>query len=267
MKKSSKAQLKGEVSLQSAGQPDFSEKEIALLVAIESTGSITGAAKEVGISYKTAWDRIESLNNLSEQAIVTRSAGGAKGGGTALTDLGRNIVAGFLKLKQEHESFLEGLNSEVSNIADFAIFSSRVRTKSSARNQFGGIVSGIKTGAVHTEIELSLGSNLSIVATITNDSQREMKLKKNDTATALIKASWILLSSDLSIATSARNNIQGIVTRIKKGEVNSEVILDIGSEKTLCATVTNQSAKTLEIKKGKRLLAFFKASSVILLNA
>ncbi|MFK7863776.1 MAG: TOBE domain-containing protein [Pseudohongiellaceae bacterium] len=267
MKKIDKAHLTNEVSFQSAGQANFSEKEIALLIAIEKTGSITAAAKEVGISYKTAWDRVDKLNNLSEQAIVSRSAGGAKGGGTVLTKLGQSILEGFLKFKKEQESLLEPINSEVSSIADFAAFSSRTRIKSSARNQFGGTVSKIQQGEVTTEVEVSLGDNLKIVATITNESQQDMKLAINNPATALIKASWILLSNDLSIATSARNNISGTVLRVTKGGVNSEVVLDIGHEKTLCATVTNQSANALGIEEGKTLLAFFKASSVILINS
>lgn len=267
MKKPVNTTIKGEVTLQSLGKSTFSEQQIALLRAIENTGSITQAAREVGISYKTAWDRVEHLNNLSERAIVIRSAGGAKGGGTSLTELGKNIVTGFEKLKGEHQTFLDSLNSELSAVSDFANFATRTTMKSSARNQFGGTVSKVTRGSVNTVIELALSDSLVIVATMTNDSQKEMNLKKGDRATALIKASWILLSNDVSIATSARNNIKGTVVRVKKGEVNSEVILDIGNGKTLCATVTNQSADNLGIKKAQVLLAFFKASSVILLSA
>lgn len=244
----------------------FSEKQIALLQAIDSCGSISAAAKNIGISYKTAWDRVESMNNQSDQALVKRSAGGAKGGGTKLTQLGQNIVSGYIKIKQEHQHFLGSLSTDNPSVNDFANFSRKTEMKSSARNQFGGTVGKVTRGSVNTEVELKLGDSLSIVATITNDSQRDLKLKKDDSATALIKASWILLSNDVSIATSARNNIVGEVLRLKEGEVNSEVVLDIGNEKTLCAIITNTSAERLGIKKNQTLLAFFKASSVILLT-
>lgn len=257
--------MKGEFSLQPADNSSFSEKQITLLQAIHSCGSISAAAKSTGISYKTAWDRVESMNNQSDQALVKRSAGGAKGGGTILTELGQNIVSGFIKIQQEHQLFLDNLNIDVSTINDFANFSRKNRMKSSARNQFGGKVKKVTRGTVNTEVELKLGDTLTLVATITNDSQRNLKLKKHDSATALIKASWILLSNDVSIATSARNNIVGQVLRVKKGEVNSEVVINIGNEKTLCAIITNTSAERLGIKKNQTLLAFFKASSVILL--
>lgn len=258
--------MKDEFSLQPADNLSFSEKQITLLQAINSCGSISAAAKNIGISYKTAWDRIESMNNQSDQALVTRSAGGARGGGTKLTQRGQNIVSGFIKIQQEHQLFLESLNTDDSSVNDFANFSRKSRMKSSARNQFGGTIEKITRGSVNTEIELKLGDSLTIVATITNDSQRNLKLKKHDSATALIKSSWILLSNDVSIATSARNNIVGQVLRLKKGEVNSEVVMDIGNEKTLCSIITNTSAERLGIKKNQTLLALFKASSVILLT-
>ncbi len=264
--KKNRAILKGEFSLMPPDNSSFSEKQVTLLQAIDNLGSISAAAKNIGISYKTAWDRVESMNNQSDQALVKRSAGGAKGGGTIVTELGKNIVSGFIKIKQEHQLFLEKLNTDVSSAGDFANFSRKNRLKSSARNQFGGKVQKVTRGAVNTEVELKLGDSLSIIATITNDSQRQLKLKKNDSATALIKSSWILLSNDVSIATSARNNIIGRVLRLKKGEVNSEVVINIGNEKTLCAIITNTSAERLGIQKNQTLLALFKASSVILLT-
>jgi len=264
--KKNKAVLNPNFSLLAADNLSFSEKQITLLQAIDRCESISAAAKDIGISYKTAWDRVESMNNQSSQPLVKRSVGGAKGGGTTLTKLGQNIVSGFIKIRQEHQLFLDNLSTDVSCVTDFANFSRKNRMRSSARNQFGGTVEKITRGAVNTEIELKLGDSLTIVATITNDSQRNLKLKKHDCATALIKSSWILLSTDVSITTSARNNIVGRVLRLKKGEVNSEVVMDIGNEKTLCAIITNTSAEHLCVKKNQTLLALFKASSVILLT-
>jgi len=264
--KKNKAVLKSDFSLQATDNLSFSEKQIILLQAIDRCGSISAAAKDIGISYKTAWDRVESMNNQSSQALVKRSVGGVKGGGTTLTKLGQNIISGFIKIKHEHQLFLDNLSTDVSSVSDFESFSRKNRMRSSARNQFGGTVENVTRGAVNTEVELRLGDSLTIVATITNDSQRNLKLKKNDSATALIKSSWILLSTDVSIATSARNNIIGQVLRLRKGEVNSEIVMDIGNEKTLCAIITNTSAERLSIKKNQTLLALFKASSVILLT-
>lgn len=60
-------------------------QRIALLAQIAELGSITRAAKAVGISYKGAWDAIDELNNLAERPLVERSVGGKGGGGARLT--------------------------------------------------------------------------------------------------------------------------------------------------------------------------------------
>ena len=55
--------------LQQGERQSFSQNQIALLGAIVSAGSISGAARLIGISYKTAWDRIDAMNNLSTKPL------------------------------------------------------------------------------------------------------------------------------------------------------------------------------------------------------
>ena len=76
--------------------------QMDLLQAITDTGSITAAAKIAGISYKTAWDRLERINNLSEQPVIARSAGGNKGGGSILTSYGEKMLNGFKPVSYTH---------------------------------------------------------------------------------------------------------------------------------------------------------------------
>src|SRR5690606_36764663 len=61
---------------------------IALLEAIGSDGSITRAARRVGLSYKAAWDAIYRMNNLAGEPLVSRVTGGKGGGSTRLTARG-----------------------------------------------------------------------------------------------------------------------------------------------------------------------------------
>lgn len=56
------------------------DTRIRLLEAIAIYGSISQAAKKVPLSYKAAWDAIDNMNNLAEQPLVLRSAGGRQGG-------------------------------------------------------------------------------------------------------------------------------------------------------------------------------------------
>ena len=75
MPKKHLGELKGDLFLVDEGNRSFTVQQIQLLQAIEQCGSITKAAKSVGISYKTAWDRINMMNNLSDKPLVLRSAG------------------------------------------------------------------------------------------------------------------------------------------------------------------------------------------------
>lgn len=248
------------------GQQSLTSAQVALLKAIDDCGSITAAAKQVGISYKTAWDRIDAMNNLSDQALVERSAGGRKGGGTRLTELGRRIIAGFEALQQEHAAFLAGLDDRVQAAGDVANFMRSTSLRSSARNQYRGRVTHISRGGVNAEVSIRLSDAVTLVAIITNDSRKQMALKKGSDVIALVKSSWILLTTDTDIKTSARNQLTGTVSKIVQGEVNSEVTLDLGDGKTLCAVVTNPSVTELGLARGKTASALFKASSVILMR-
>ena len=66
--------------------------KIALLEAIDGTGSISAAGRRHAMSYRRAWLLVDELNQLFESPLVFAHHGGAKGGGAQLTDEGRRIV-------------------------------------------------------------------------------------------------------------------------------------------------------------------------------
>ncbi len=71
----------------------------ALLESIESTGSISAAARAMGMDYKRAWTLIDSLNQAFTSPAVERATGGTGGGGAVLTELGSDLVARYRKLE------------------------------------------------------------------------------------------------------------------------------------------------------------------------
>ncbi len=264
--RNSRTSLKGTLFLADGEQESFSHKQIELLQAIRVAGSISAAAKQVGISYKTAWDRIDAMNNLADQALVVRSAGGAHGGGTRLTEFGEKILSGFHALQSEHEEFVSRLGEQLHDMNDVTRFIQGSGLKTSARNQYRGSVITVTPGAVNTEIEISLGETLRLIAIITNDSQERLELKPGSEVIALVKASWVILSLDGNILTSARNQLRGTVSQVHRGEVNAEVSLDLGAGKTLAAIITRTSLDEMGLKEGDEASALFKASSVILMR-
>jgi len=66
--------------------------KIALLEAVLRTGSITAAAQEMGMSYRRAWLLVDELNRSLRQPAVETAVGGARGGGTALTETGVELI-------------------------------------------------------------------------------------------------------------------------------------------------------------------------------
>lgn len=73
--------------------------KVDLLEAIDRTGSISSAARELGMSYRRAWLLADEFGRLFKRPILTTAAGGAHGGGAALTDFGRAVVAAYRRVE------------------------------------------------------------------------------------------------------------------------------------------------------------------------
>lgn len=137
--------------------------------------------------------------------------------------------------------------------------------KLSARNVLLGTVSGITKGAVNAEVSLTLKAGTPVVAVVTNASVDNLGLAVGKEAHVIVKASSIIIGTDLHDAkVSARNIICGTVVKVIEGPVSTEVDVEIGGGNTLSAVITRESARNLGIKEGGHACALFKASSVIL---
>lgn len=63
-----------------------------LLEAIERAGSISAAAREMGMSYKRAWDLVDTMNRCFKHPLVSTATGGSHGGGAHVTEFGRDVL-------------------------------------------------------------------------------------------------------------------------------------------------------------------------------
>ena len=240
--------------------------QIDLLQAIADTGSITSAAKAAGVSYKTAWDRLERINNLSERPITARNVGGSKGGGSVLTDYGIEIINGYRQLQEQHNKFLENLNQQLNSLDDVSKFMKSALLQTSARNQFLGSIAEIAVGSVNSEIQVQISDQQRIVAIVTEQSRLEMKLAEGLPVIAMIKASSVTLAVGKDLQVSARNILTGTLLSLDRGAVNADVTIELAGGKTLSAMITNKSADQLALSQGMEISALFKASSVILMT-
>ena len=257
--------LEGAVWMTVGGEKLGGAGRVALLAKIGECGSITQAAKAIKMSYKAAWDAIDSMNNLAGEALVERATGGKGGGGTRLTARGQQLVANFALIESAHERFIRQLSAQADGVADDLTLIRRLSMKTSARNQFAGKVASIKRGAVNDEITLAVTGGQQLVAIVTQESTDDLGLQPGAEVFALIEASSIILVTGAGDAKfSARNQVAGTVVRIKPGAVNTEVVLALSGSGTLAATITNDSAAALALAEGVEVSAMFKASAVIL---
>ena len=250
----------GTVSL--AGQ-----RWMELLAAIGEQESITNAAKQVGLSYKAAWDAVEAMNNLADQPLVARAKGGKGGGGTTLTLRGAELVQTWRAVAEEQLRFTQLMNTRLQNSqADLRVLG-RLTMLTSARNHFTGTVTAITPGAVNDEVVLKLSGGEQITAVVTHSSVENLGLKIGSEAVALVKASWVLIgveSAGKRLKLSARNQLRGTVERLTPGAVNTEVVMALKGGNSVAAIITNTSAQALTLIEGAKVTAIFKASSVIL---
>lgn len=244
---------------------------IRLLEAIDKHGSIAQAARRVPLSYKAAWDALDDLNNLADHPVIERSVGGAGGGGTRLTDYGRRLVAMFRAIEHEYAGVIDQVYARVgeADAADAAAFQRllrRISLSTSARNQFACRVTRILPGSVSAQVHLALDENCELQAMLTNDSVADLRLAPGAEVLALVKAQAVFLLGDAGVRTSVSNHLSGIVSRIQRGPVNSEISVDLPLRHTrhVTAVVTSESVAALGLEIGSPVTAAFQASSVIL---
>lgn len=236
----------------------------ALLQALHETGSINKAARTAGLSYKGAWLLLETACNLAHEALLETATGGAGGGGTRLTPAAHGLLQAWHGLQAEHREFLRAQEARLAQMPALSGLLRRMSMKTTARNQFAGIVGAVELGPVSAQVMLKLKSGDTITATMTADAARRLKLRKGKEALALIKASAVVLVTDFAgWQLSARNQLAGTVSRIDRGAVSSLVVLTLPGGAHISASVTNEGVEALDLKVGVAATAVFKAYSVM----
>lgn len=236
----------------------------ALLEAVAATGSISRAARTVGLSYKGAWLLLENASNLANAPLFESTTGGHRGGGTRLTGEALQLLDCWHVLTHEHREFMRRQEQRLACHPAFAGLLRRMSMRTTARNQFFGTISAIAHGTVTSEVTVTLRSGEQIVAAMTYASAKRLKLKTGKEALAIIKASEVVLVSDLSgWQLSSRNQLSGTVSRIVPGGVSSLVVLTLPGGTTVTSSVTNEGVEALGLVIGSSATAVFKAYSVM----
>src|SRR5579872_4701502 len=93
--------IKALLQLRRNERSQVSPDRIRLLETIRQKGSITAAAKALGLSYKGAWDAVQAMNNVFERPLVIAQAGGRAGGAATVTSAGEAVMLAYRRLEAD----------------------------------------------------------------------------------------------------------------------------------------------------------------------
>lgn len=99
--KQSTAALRAQLRLMLGDEIAFGPGKADLLDAIREIGSISGAGKKMGMSYRRAWLLVDAMNRCFQQPLVDAAKGGLNGGGTQLTAMGVQVLQDYRALQLE----------------------------------------------------------------------------------------------------------------------------------------------------------------------
>lgn len=99
--------IKSRIWIEADGEILLGEGRISLLKAIGETGSLSKAAKSMGMSYKKAWSLVDAVNKRADKPVCETSIGGKSGGGTTLTDYGKVLIKAYETINENCWEFLD----------------------------------------------------------------------------------------------------------------------------------------------------------------
>lgn len=91
---------------------------VVLLERIREYGSITRAAKSMEISYRHAWELVDSMNRQAQNLLVESTTGGNGGGGAHLTEEGEKAIRLFWRFYEDMQGFLKKEDKKLMQTAD-----------------------------------------------------------------------------------------------------------------------------------------------------
>lgn len=215
------------VSLANAFAHGTTDKRIEVLRQIGQTGSISQAAREAGISYKAAWQAIDTLTNLTGVALVEKAVGGVGGGGAKLTKEGERLLQIAGALEMNRQKVLDQFDSKLIDAVDARFSHLSIRT--SMRNYLPCRVKDLKMSGQIVRVCLEVNDHLPVlVARITRTSAELLALKPGIQVVAMCKATAVKVFDEAtSSGLSESNQFCGTVARTSEGSKEDEITMEL----------------------------------------
>lgn len=205
---------------------EAADKRLDILRRIDAAGSISEAARAAGVSYKAAWQAIETLSNLAGTALVEKVVGGSGGGGAQLTATGRRLLEVADRLAAARSAVLAGLASAGDEVRGSGLLALGLRT--SMRNQLPCTVSSLAVSGGAVLVTLALSDDSTLRSRITSESAELLGLKAGLPLIALCKATAVTVGADFA-ASAGSNLLAGTISRATPASDDREVSLRLAS--------------------------------------
>lgn len=256
------------MTLPSSSRPDLAgalgheaaDKRLDILRRIGQVGSISEAARGADVSYKAAWQAIDTLTNLASAPLVERTVGGSGGGGAQLTATGRQLLEAadtLVALRQQALAQVARRNAPAGAVAPRL---AGLGLRTSMRNQLPCQVQSLQRAGRTMLVRLRLSDGTPLVSRITRESAELLGLAVGSEVLALAKATAVAVVAAPAKPAEPATPLHGTVARLARSTAGDEAVLTLA-----CGLqVVGFAAPGLQLKVGQAAVALLDDAAVVL---
>ncbi len=185
------------------------DKRVEILRRVAAVGSISQAARDAGVSYKAAWQALDTLSNLAGTALVERAVGGAGGGGARLTPAGQQVLRAAGEVARARDAVLAKLRAGAPALGALGL-------RTSMRNQVPCRIRRMRQQAGAMDVDLALAGAV-LRSRITRESAQLLGLAPQQDVLALCKATAVDVRAQVDTQWSG-NVLSGVVSRAPRSQ-------------------------------------------------
>ncbi len=249
-----------EQSLARALGHDPADKRIDILRLVGQLGSISQAAREAKVSYKAAWQAIDTLTNLAGVELVERAVGGSGGGGARITVAGQKLLSIADLLSRTRDQVLASLDTSDRPLPLLA----SIGIRTSMRNLLPCHIEQLVVQGQMVRIGLRLGGTseaCKLFSRITKVSAQLLGLQIGQSVLALCKATAVVVTAfPADQLDTAQQFLSGRAVRVSRGQSGDEVSLQLDAGLQLVGYAVAGSG----VKARARVNAWVDESAVVI---
>jgi len=239
---------------------EVADKRLDILRRIGQVGSISEAARGADVSYKAAWQAIDTLTNLAGAPLVERTVGGSGGGGAQLTATGRQLLEAADTLATLRHQALAQVAQRSGAQTGPAPRLAGLGLRTSMRNQLPCQVLALQRAGRAMQVRLGLSDGSTLASRITRESVELLGLTVGSDVLALAKATAVAVVAAPAEAATLPNQLHGTVARLARSTAGDEVVVTLA-----CGLqMVGFAAPGLQLKVGQAAVVVFDDAAVVL---